>query len=101
MKRKFCWLPTKVYSSKYYRAGFKWFSWAWLGDDGQYYTSKIEKIKARFDTGGTLLYLFVPAQLSHDPVLNQQIMCYKIKCNGLNYFGLGNAGLGALRGLSE
>jgi len=101
MKRKFCWLPTPVYSSIYYRDGSRWFSWVWLGDDGKHYTANIPKIKARFNSDGKLLYLMLPAKLVNHPVLNQQIECYKIRCNGLNPCGLGAAGLGGLGGLIQ
>ena len=100
MIRKFCWLPTPVYSSKYYRWGFRWFKFVWLGDDGKHYIANIEKIKARFNSGGELLYLLVPKEFVNDPMLNQEIECYKIKCNGLNPYGLGTVGLlGAPGGL--
>jgi len=61
MKRKFCWLPTPVYSSRYYRCGYRWFKWVWIGDDGKHYIANIEKIKARFNSDGVLLYLYIPA----------------------------------------
>ena len=101
MKHKFCWLPTKIYSSRYYQDGFAWLSWVWLGDDGKHYTANIPKIRARFNSEGRLLYLMLPDGFVNDPVLNQEIECYKIKCNGLNPYGLGAVGLGALGGLIQ
>ena len=100
MKYKFCWLPTKVYSSKYHQDGFRWLTWVWLGNDGKHYTSKIEKMRARFDSEGRLLWLMLPRQLVNDPVLNQEVESYKIKCNGHNPYGLGAYTLTALRGLT-
>lgn len=41
MKHKFCWLPTNIYSSRYYRDGFAWLSWAWVGDDGKAYKGEV------------------------------------------------------------
>lgn len=38
-KRVFCWLPTMVHSSRYWRDGFRWFSFVYLDDDGKYYTT--------------------------------------------------------------
>lgn len=38
-KRVFCWLPQKVYLSKYYQDGFVWLGFAWLGEDRKLYRS--------------------------------------------------------------
>lgn len=46
MSRVFCWLPTPVYSSRYWRDGFRWFSFVWIGADGNYYTTAAEAAKA-------------------------------------------------------
>lgn len=40
--KKFCWLPTPVYSSPYYRDGFRWMSNVWVGAEGKCYTTALE-----------------------------------------------------------
>lgn len=39
-KRVFCWLPTDIYTSKYWKNGFRWMSYAWLDADGHHYETK-------------------------------------------------------------
>lgn len=47
-KRVFCWFPTKIYTVKFWRTGFKWLSFAWLDDDGYHYETK-EVLTIDFD----------------------------------------------------
>lgn len=35
----FCWVPTVVYISTFYRCGFKWLSYGWM-EDGKVYITK-------------------------------------------------------------
>lgn len=39
-KRVFCWMPTKIYTVKFWQNGFKWISFAWLDTDGRHYETE-------------------------------------------------------------
>lgn len=53
--KHFCWLPTKVYLTKYWRNGFRWLSFGWLDhEDGKIYETK-EALEVDFDQFNDLL----------------------------------------------
>ena len=90
MIRKFCWLPTPVYLSRYFRDGFVLFGWAHKGVDGKWFRAEQVKPRIRFNTAGYITHVSI--QITSDPMARQQFECYKIKCNGSPFQGLGNLG---------
>tara|TARA_R110002020_G_scaffold467655_1_gene691380 strand:+ start:15407 stop:15703 length:297 start_codon:yes stop_codon:yes gene_type:complete len=66
MKSKFCWLPTNVYSSKYMRDGFKWFSYVYVGDDGKCYSKHQTKIRLRFNHKGRVVFATHNAEFGNE-----------------------------------
>lgn len=69
MMKKFCWLPTKVYSSPYYRDGFSWFSCVYeLG--GKCYRDEPKKIRIRLDSDGYAVFTIKPNWCNY-PSYNQ------------------------------
>lgn len=93
--KKFCWWPQEVYSSRYYRDGCVWLGYAHQGVDGKWFRVEQFKPKAVFGTDGRLKHVLTSQCAFDDPMMRQEIECYKIKCNGLPVNqGLGNLGLG-------
>lgn len=80
--KKFCWWPQEVYSSRYYRDGFVWLGYAHLGVDGKWFRVEQFKPRAVFSSGGRLKCISISKCLHDDPMMMQEIECYRIKCNG-------------------
>ncbi len=79
MKRKFCWLPTEIYSCKYYRDGFRWLSFVYVDDDGKHYAKEplsTDKPRVRFDCNGRLVEASWPEGWHRDKNKINDLMNY-------------------------
>jgi len=51
-KKKFCWKPAGTYKSAFYRNGYSWFSFVYIGINGKAYKSLEDLIYAKWELDG-------------------------------------------------